>query len=93
MPLKWAFQVALLVRNLSSNAGDLKNSGLDWEDILEKERATHSSILPGKSHGQDEPGRLQSIGSQSQIRLQQVGAGEGASRSTLGYERDVSSTG
>ena len=26
--------------------------GLDWEDPLEKEIATHSSILPGKSHGQ-----------------------------------------
>jgi len=25
---------------------------LDWEDLLEKEMATHSSILPGKSHGQ-----------------------------------------
>ena len=23
-----------------------------WEDLLEKEMATHSSILPGKSHGQ-----------------------------------------
>ena len=23
---------------------------LDWEDPLEKETATHSSILPGKSH-------------------------------------------
>ena len=25
---------------------------LGWEDPLEKEMATHSSILPGKSHGQ-----------------------------------------
>ena len=25
---------------------------LCWEDSLEKEMATHSSILPGKSHGQ-----------------------------------------
>ena len=24
---------------------------LGWEDLLEKEMATHSSILPGKSHG------------------------------------------
>ena len=50
MPLKWAFQVALLVKNLSSDAGDLR--GLNWEDPLEKEIATHSSILPGKSHEQ-----------------------------------------
>ena len=25
---------------------------LGWEDLLEKEMATHSSILPGKPHGQ-----------------------------------------
>ena len=25
---------------------------LGWEDLLEKEMATHSSTLPGKSHGQ-----------------------------------------
>ena len=25
---------------------------LGWEDLLEKEMATHSSILSGKSHGQ-----------------------------------------
>ena len=25
---------------------------LGWEDLLEKETATHSSILAGKSHGQ-----------------------------------------
>ena len=25
---------------------------LGWEDLLKKEMATHSSILPGKSHGQ-----------------------------------------
>ena len=25
---------------------------LHWEDLLEKEMATHFSILPGKSHGQ-----------------------------------------
>ena len=25
---------------------------LDWEDPLEKGTATHSSILPGESHGQ-----------------------------------------
>ena len=25
---------------------------LGWKDLLEKEMATHSSILPGKSHGQ-----------------------------------------
>ena len=37
---------------------------LDWEDPLEKEMATTPVFLPGKSHGQKEPGRLQSMGSQ-----------------------------
>ena len=31
---------------------------LDQEDPLKKEMATHSSILPGKSHGQNEPDGL-----------------------------------
>ena len=30
---------------------------LSWKDTLEKEMATDSSILPGQSHGQKEPGR------------------------------------
>ena len=43
---------------------------LGREDPLEKELATHSSILAGKSHGQEEAGSLQSMGSQkSQARL------------------------
>ena len=34
------------------------------EDLLEKEMATHSSILAWKIPWTEEPGRLQSIGSQ-----------------------------
>ena len=38
---------------------------LDWEDPLEKEMATHSSILAWKIPGKtEEPGRLQSMGLQ-----------------------------
>ena len=37
---------------------------LVWEDSLEKEMATHSSILAWKIPWMEEPGRLQSIGSQ-----------------------------
>ena len=37
---------------------------LDWEDLLEKEKATHSSILAWKIPWINEPGRLQSMGSQ-----------------------------
>ena len=35
---------------------------LGWEDPLEEEMATHSSILAWKSPWTEEPGRLQSMG-------------------------------
>ena len=37
---------------------------LGWEDLLEKERATHSSILAWKIPWTEDPGRPQSIGLQ-----------------------------
>ena len=37
---------------------------LGWEDPLEKEMATHSSILAWRIPWTEEPGGLQSIGSQ-----------------------------
>ena len=37
---------------------------LGWEDPLEKEMATHSSFLAWKIPWTEEPGRLQSMGSQ-----------------------------
>ena len=37
---------------------------LDWGDLLEKEMATHSSILAWKIPWTEEPGRLQSMGLQ-----------------------------
>ena len=37
---------------------------LGWEDPLEKEMATHSSTLAWKIPWREEPGRLQSMGSQ-----------------------------
>ena len=42
---------------------------LGQEDPLEKEMATHSSTLAWKIPWMDEPGRLQSMGSHSQIKL------------------------
>ena len=42
---------------------------LGWEDALEKETATHSSTLAWKIPWTEEPGRLQSMGSQSWTRL------------------------
>ena len=37
---------------------------LGWEDPLEKEMATHSSTLAWRIPWMEEPGRLQSMGSQ-----------------------------
>ena len=45
------------------NVGDL-GSIPGWEDPLEKGMATHSSILAWKIPWMEEPGRLQSLGSQ-----------------------------
>ena len=38
---------------------------LGWEDPLEEGMATHSSILAGESPWTEEPGGLQSLGSQT----------------------------
>ena len=37
---------------------------LGWDDLLEKEMATHSSILAWRIPQTEEHGRLQSVGSQ-----------------------------
>ena len=37
---------------------------LGWEDPLEEEMATHSSVLAWRTPWSEEPGRLQSMGSQ-----------------------------
>ena len=42
---------------------------LGQEDLLQKDMATHSSILAWKIPWTEEPGRLQSIGSQSRTQL------------------------
>ena len=42
---------------------------MGWEDSLEEETATHSSILAWRILWTEEPGRLQSMESQSQTRL------------------------
>ena len=58
--------VAQTVKHLSAMQETWVRS-LGWEDPLEKEMATHSSILAWKFPGTEEPGRLQSMG------LQRVG--------------------
>ena len=41
---------------------DIWVQSLGWEDLLEKEMATHSSILAWKIPWTEKPGRLQSMG-------------------------------
>ena len=43
------------------NMGDQVQS-LGWEDLLEKEMVTHSSMLAWKIPWMEEPGRLESMG-------------------------------
>ena len=52
------------VKNLSTNIGDRIQS-LVWEDLLEKEMATHSSILAWQIPWTEESGGLLSMGSQN----------------------------
>ena len=44
------------------NVGETWVQPLDWEDPLEKETATHCSILAWKIPWTEDPGRLQSMG-------------------------------
>ena len=56
--------VAQMVKNPPAMQ-ETRVQSLGQEDPLEKGKATHSSVcLPGESHGQRSPGRLQSMGSQ-----------------------------
>ena len=53
--LDWVKLVASLVAQAVENPPAMQETqirSLGWENPLEKEMATHSSILPGKSHGQ-----------------------------------------
>ena len=47
--------MALVVKNLLANAGDIRDAGLipGWEDPLEKGVTTHSSILAWRIHPMD----------------------------------------
>ena len=56
--------VAQMVKHLST-MWETWVLSLGWEDLLEKEMATHSSSLAWEITWTEEPGRLQSMGSQS----------------------------
>ena len=62
----WASLVAQSVKNLPA-VQETRVQFLGWEDPLEKEMATHSSIFAWKISWTQEPGGLQSLG------LQRVG--------------------
>jgi len=49
-----------VVKNLSANAGDVRDLGsvLGWEDPLEEGMATHSSILAWRIPWTEEPAGL-----------------------------------
>ena len=47
---------------------EMRIQSLGWEDPLEKEMATHSSILAWEISWTEEPGKLQSMESQRVVR-------------------------
>ena len=55
--------VAQMVKHLPT-MWEIQVRSLGWEDPLEKEMANHSSTLAWKILWTEEPGRLQSMGSQ-----------------------------
>ena len=61
-----ASRVALVVKNSPASAGDVRNKGSIPGSGRSSggENATHSSILAWRIPWTEEPGRLQSIGSQ-----------------------------
>ena len=60
--------VAQSVKNLPA-VQETQVWSLGWEDPLEKEMVTHSSFLAWKISRTEEPGGLQSMGSQSRAQL------------------------
>ena len=59
----WASLVAWMVKNPPAMR-ETWVQPLGWEDPLEEGMATHSSILDWRVPQTEEPGRLQSMGSQ-----------------------------
>ena len=55
--------MAQMVKNVPAMQ-KIQVQSLGWEDPLEKGMATHSSVLAWKIPWTEEPGRLQSMGSQ-----------------------------
>ena len=60
---EWGFACGSVVRNPPVNAGDV-GSILSGEDPLEEDMAAHSNALAWRLPWTEEPGGLQSMGSQ-----------------------------
>ena len=60
-----------VVKNLPAKQ-ETQIPSLGWEDVLEEGLATHSRILAWRISWTEEPGGLQSTGSQSQTQLKQL---------------------
>ena len=67
-PQHVGFPIAQMVKNLPAMQ-EIQVRSLDQEDALEKEMAIHSSVLAWRITWTEEPGGLQSMGSQSRTRL------------------------
>ena len=65
-PAHWVSQEMLVVKNPPVNAGDSRDTGSipGSGSPLEEELATHSSIVAWEIPWTEEPGGLQSMGSQ-----------------------------
>ena len=61
IPILRAFLMAEMVKNLPAMQ-ETQVQSLGWEDPLEKEMASHSSVLPWEIAYTEEPGRLWSRG-------------------------------
>ena len=67
LAVKIMFLLGLLVAQTVKNLPAMQETqirSLSWEDPLEKEMAAHSSVLAWRIPWTEEPGRLQSMGSQ-----------------------------
>ena len=60
---------------------------LDWEELLEKEMATHSSILTWEIPWTKEPGGLQSLGSQELDMTEKLNYHQTAPQKILANEK------
>ena len=64
--ISWASQVTVVVKNPPASAGDVRDAGsvVGQEDPVAEGMATHSSILAWRFPWIEDPGELQTMGSQ-----------------------------